>query len=118
MMKRLREILIFVVTLSMLAIIPGVLVPDFCYATLKWKSIGPEAGVIRILAIDPSNSNIIYAGTDGGVFKSTNGGDTWSPINSGITSVSTAAVRTLAIDPSNSNIVYAGSQTPPAKRVA
>ncbi len=37
-------------------------------------------GNITTLAIDPLDSNIIYAGTaGGGVFKSTNGGDSWHP---------------------------------------
>ena len=59
------------------------------------------------LAIDPSNPSTLYAGTDyAGVFKSTNGGGTWNPINSGL---SDGYVNALAIDPGNSNIVYAGT---------
>ncbi|NWF49877.1 MAG: T9SS type A sorting domain-containing protein [Ignavibacteriaceae bacterium] len=32
----------------------------------------------------PSNSNIMYLGTDGGMFKSTNKGENWSAINNGL----------------------------------
>ncbi len=46
------------------------------------------------------------AGTSSGVFKSTNGGDIWSPLNSGLTSTT---VSTLAIDPGNPSTVYAGT---------
>ena len=36
---------------------------------------GPEGGNIKALAINPVNTNTLYAGTGGGgVFKSTNGG--------------------------------------------
>ena len=54
----------------------------------------------------PNTSNIIYAGTyDSGVFKSTDGGSTWEPINSGLTS---PRINDIVIDP-NSSIVYAGT---------
>ena len=59
------------------------------------------------LAIDPTNTQAIYAGTDGGgVFKSTNGGSTWSAINNGLTD---SYVCSLAIDPSNTQVIYAGT---------
>ena len=49
------------------------------------------------LAIDPQTPSTVYAGTDaGGVYKSTNGGATWSAINSGLTTTNVPAV---AIDP-------------------
>jgi len=64
------------------------------------------------LAIDPKNTNIIYAGIkgfsdrgDGGVIKSTDGGITWSQMNNGLTN---RYIQSLAIDPQNTNIIYAG----------
>src|SRR2546426_7667567 len=45
----------------------------------RWSSNGPEGGSVAALAIDSSNPAIIYAGAGGGVFKSTNGGGSWSP---------------------------------------
>jgi hypothetical protein len=71
MIKKFRPTIIFMVKFCMLAMILATLAPDFCYAGLKWKSIGPEGGNVRSIAIDPSNSSILYAGTyGGGVFKS------------------------------------------------
>jgi photosystem II stability/assembly factor-like uncharacterized protein len=58
------------------------------------------------LAIDPQNPNTLYAGGGAGVFKTTDGGASWSAVNSGLTSL---LVTSLAIDPQNSNTVYAGS---------
>ncbi|MGQ9568633.1 MAG: hypothetical protein ACUVWW_11370, partial [Anaerolineae bacterium] len=46
-----------------------------------WTSIGPEGGTIYALAIDPATPTTLYAGTWGGVFKSTNGGGNWSAVN-------------------------------------
>jgi photosystem II stability/assembly factor-like uncharacterized protein len=37
------------------------------------------------IVIDPVNPDVLYAGTDGGVFKSTDKGDTWTSLNAGLT---------------------------------
>ena len=39
-----------------------------------WTSLGPEGGTIFVLVVDPTTPTTLYAGTSGGVFKSTNGG--------------------------------------------
>lgn len=64
------------------------------------------------LAVDPTNSSIVYAGTGGfvgqghGVYKSRNGGLTWSAANRGMLDYRISA---LAVDPLNPQTVYAGS---------
>jgi photosystem II stability/assembly factor-like uncharacterized protein len=76
-----------------------------------WTGIGPEGGQIYILAVapslpggDPNTPATLYAGTDGGVFKSTNGGENWSAANTGMVS---AAVTSLIIDPLTPTTLYA-----------
>jgi photosystem II stability/assembly factor-like uncharacterized protein len=72
-----------------------------------WTSIGPEGGWIYALAVDPTTPTTLYAGTyGGGVFKSTDGGATWSAVNTGLTNKS---VWALAIDPTAPNTLYAGT---------
>jgi photosystem II stability/assembly factor-like uncharacterized protein len=59
------------------------------------------------LAIDPTNTTTMYVGTYGdGIFKSTNGGTSWSAIDNGLTN---SAVYSLVIDPTNTNTIYAGT---------
>ena len=64
------------------------------------------------LAIDPTDANVIYAGTGGfvgqghGVYKSTDGGDTWSPINRGMIDYRLTAI---AVNPAKPQTIYAGS---------
>src|SRR5262249_23532039 len=58
------------------------------------------------VAIDPLRSNILYAGTQGGIYKSENGATSWQPHNNGIVATS---IATLAIDPKDTNTVYAGT---------
>jgi len=56
-----------------------------------WTSLGPEGGNIGALAIHPVTPQTLYAGTGGGVFKSTDGGGTWTAMNGGLL----AACRTF-----------------------
>lgn len=72
--------------------------------TNVWTSIGPGGGEITALAINPVTPTTVYAGTrSSGVFKSTNGGVSWSKVNNGLTSTSVLA---LAIDPQTPSTVY------------
>jgi len=65
-----------------------------------WSAAGNGIPSIPInaLAIDPVNSNVLYAGTDIGVYSSTDGGANWAPFGTGLPR---SAVFDLAIQPSN-----------------
>ena len=59
------------------------------------------------MAVGPATPRTVYAGRGGGgVFKSTNGGATWSAVNTGLTNTD---VYTLAIDPITPTTLYAGT---------
>ena len=73
--------------------------------TNVWTSHGPEGGLTLVLAIDPQKPSTLYAGTDHGVFKSTDGGAAWSAVNTGLPST---GVDALAIDPATPSTLYAG----------
>src|SRR5437899_2516260 len=73
----------------------------------SWTSIGPDGGFIMALAIDPVTPATLYAGTyRGGVFKSTNGGESWIAANTGLPDCQVSA---LAIDPQTPATLYAGT---------
>src|SRR5204862_1753586 len=61
---------------------------------------------LHVRAIDPQRSATLYAGTYGGVSKSTDGGATWTASNTGLTNTE---VNVLAIDPQTPAILYAGT---------
>ena len=53
------------------------------FSQLEWESLGPTniPGRITAFVVHPSNTSIIYAGSaTGGVFKSTDKGQSWTPI--------------------------------------
>ena len=79
---------------------------------------------VSALALDPGDQNTIYAaaGGDGnwngdwnrgaagflGLFKSTDGGASWAPINNGLASLfdSRSTVTTIVVDSANSGTLY------------
>lgn len=55
----------------------------------------------------PSNSDVIYVGSDGGVFKSTDGGSTWFNRNNGLATIQLYAVGSHPLD---KDILVGGAQ--------
>jgi len=58
------------------------------------------------IAFDPQNLNVMYIGTDGGIFKSTNKGETWASLNNNLF---ITQFYYGAVDPSQSKY-YGGTQ--------
>ncbi|KPJ92166.1 MAG: hypothetical protein AMJ53_09885 [Gammaproteobacteria bacterium SG8_11] len=61
---------------------------------------------ITDLVVVPGSPNTVFAGTRAGVFISTNGGDSWTAVNTGLTQ---PTVSKLAVDPLSSIHLYAGT---------
>jgi photosystem II stability/assembly factor-like uncharacterized protein len=75
----------------------------------EWDWLGPSniGGRIRTILPDPNNSNKIWIGSvGGGIWKTTNGGSSWLPINDFI---QTLSISSLCFDPSTTSIMYAGT---------
>jgi photosystem II stability/assembly factor-like uncharacterized protein len=72
------------------------------------SSIGGVHADIHDIEYDPSNSNIVYVACDGGMYRSTNSGETFSMINSGLHAVQFYA--SFAVSPTNSNVMIGGLQ--------
>jgi photosystem II stability/assembly factor-like uncharacterized protein len=60
--------------------------------------------------IDPQTPSTIFAATLDGILKSTDGGTSWSPVNSGLPADAGRGygITSLAIDPQNPTTIYAG----------
>lgn len=81
----------------------------------NWTNLGPQsaiptsggAGRVNCIVFQPGNSSIIYVGSpSGGLWKTTNGGTSWSTTTDELGSL---GVTSLAIDPNNTNVMYLGS---------
>ncbi len=63
---------------------------------------------IHDIAYDPINTNIAYVACDGGMYKSTNGGNSFTPINNGLGAVQFYA--SFGVSPTDPNIMIGGLQ--------
>ncbi len=61
---------------------------------------------VFVIAVHPTNPNIIYVATRDTIYKSRDGGQTWAALREGLEQ---AQVISLAIDPILSSTVYAGT---------
>ncbi|HRC87491.1 MAG TPA: hypothetical protein PK413_17980, partial [Thermoanaerobaculia bacterium] len=91
--------------------------PDVIYTTANTLSrstddgasfVGIAAGLpgggVKDLAIDPANTDTLYAATLLGVFKSTSAGASWAPASNGLPA---GTIDRLAIDPNAPERLYA-----------
>jgi photosystem II stability/assembly factor-like uncharacterized protein len=62
-----------------------------------------EDGHIRVLLTDPRDVAVVYAGGDGGVWRSDDGGEAWKRI-------STQQVLSLALDSQRADLLYVGTR--------
>jgi PKD repeat protein len=77
--------------------------------TNNWTWLGPGniGGRVRSILIHPTQTNIMWCGgVDGGVWKTTNSGAAWFPLNDFMGNL---AIACMALDPANTNVLYAGT---------
>lgn len=72
-----------------------------------WTLTTSGVGRVYAMVIDPSNQDIMYAGgLDLGIYKTTDGGVSWLPVNNGLLLTS---IQALAISQNNPQYLYAGT---------
>ena len=86
---------------------------------VMWTPIGPSPvqqgssqvnGRVSAIAVNPNNANVIYQGSSGGgVWKTVDGGATWTPLTDQQPSLGTGEPSSVAIDPNNTDILYVGT---------
>ncbi|UTW54742.1 glycosyl hydrolase [Kordiimonas sp. SCSIO 12610] len=82
---------------------------DISLNGLKFRSLGPAvtSGRIADFAFHPDDKSTFYVGTaSGGLWKTTNNGNTWKSIFDGQASFS---IGVVTLDPKNPNIVWVGT---------
>jgi hypothetical protein len=93
-----------------------------------WKPIGPNPivepgccgspftfaanGRVNSIAVDPTNSSVLYLGSaGGGVWKTVDGGAHWMPMTDQEISLGIGSSHAIAIDPNHPNTIYAGTSS-------
>lgn len=83
----------------------------------RWKALGPApipvnsttsySGRVSAIAVHPTNPNIVYAGAaQGGLYRSLNGGASWTPMLDDALSLS---IGSIAVSPSDPSTVFVGT---------
>ena len=78
----------------------------------NWRRIGspfPGESQIRALAVDPKNSNVVYAGADNGIYRTEDSGMNWAKLDSPMDGLK---IWAIAINPSDPNTIFAGTSPP------
>jgi len=75
---------------------------------MQWREVGPYRGgrADAVTGIVGDRLTYYFGSTGGGVWKTTDGGQTWKPVSDGFFGGSIGAV---AVAPSDPNVVYAGT---------
>jgi hypothetical protein len=86
-----------------------------------WAPIGPspisegstdDNGLVTTIAVNPNNEGVVYVGTaQGGVWRSTDGGDHWTPIFDRQQSLGIGEPGGIAIDPNDTTVIYVGTSS-------
>src|SRR5260221_138559 len=78
------------------------------YAAMRWRAIGPYRGGRTVGAAGgPQQPNVFYIGVNnGGFWKPTDYGLTWTPLFDG---QPTQSIGAIAVAPSDPNVIYVGS---------
>ncbi|MEM9064320.1 MAG: GC-type dockerin domain-anchored protein [Planctomycetota bacterium] len=87
----------------------GILTNSTAGGISAWSELGPGniGGRTREILINPTNPDIMYAaGVGGGVFKTLNGGSSWTPL---LDLQPNIAVNSMAMDPNDPDVIYAGT---------
>jgi len=75
----------------------------------RWLPLGPGniGGRTRVLVIDPTQPDVMYAGgVSGGLWKTYDAGKLWDPVADDLANL---AINSLAMDPNDHNTLYAGT---------
>ncbi|MEO0276469.1 MAG: hypothetical protein ABIM60_06805, partial [candidate division WOR-3 bacterium] len=72
----------------------------------SWERIGLNDRAVHSLCLDPLQINVIYAGTDYGVFKTKNGGTTWEHTSNGLDLENFPEIVEMINDPEDPSLLY------------
>jgi photosystem II stability/assembly factor-like uncharacterized protein len=74
----------------------------------RWRNIGPDRGGRSIAAsgVKGRPREAYFGATGGGLWKTTDGGDTWAPVTDG--QIASASVGAVAVSETNPDLVFIG----------
>src|SRR5437763_11700368 len=76
--------------------------------TYRWRNIGPDRGgrSIAVSGVKGRPKEAYFGATGGGLWKTTDGGETWAPVTDHL--ITSASVGAVAVAETNPDVVYIG----------
>ena len=68
-----------------------------------WVHFGLPGKTVNSIAVDPSNSDVLFAGAEEGLYRTTNSGASWDTLEPGLM----RGIKAVSIDARDSQVVYA-----------
>ncbi|MEP6819650.1 MAG: hypothetical protein ABJA18_08960 [bacterium] len=95
-----------IITPSLYAQTP--IVSESFYSAMQWRCIGPHRGgrVLAVSGVRGEPDTFYFGAVAGGVWKTTDAGQTWKPI---FDSQPVASIGALAVSNSDPNVIYVGT---------
>ena len=87
---------------------PPASLEDALLAAYRWRSIGPNRGgrSIAVAGVKGRPREAYFGATGGGLWKTIDAGNTWSPVTDG--QITSSSVGAVAVSESNPDVVYIG----------
>jgi photosystem II stability/assembly factor-like uncharacterized protein len=78
------------------------------WKSLRWRSVGPDRGgrSIAIAGVVGQPKVGYFGATGGGLWKTTDGGESWAPVTDG--QIKSSSVGAVAVAQSDPNVIYIG----------
>lgn len=88
---------------------PAVVLDSVFLRGYRWRNIGPDRGGRSIAAsgVKGRPNEAYFGATGGGLWKTTDGGENWSPVTDG--KITSASVGAVAVSESNPEVVFIGT---------
>ena len=109
--KRLRFLLFFSIGIPLSPLVHATFAQQTAtpsFPEMQWRMIGPFRGgrVIPVTGVPGKPNEYPFGAVGGGIWRTTNGGNTWEPI---FDAEPIASIGAIAIAPSNPQIIYLGT---------
>jgi photosystem II stability/assembly factor-like uncharacterized protein len=109
--KRLRFLLFFSIGIPLSPLVHATFAQQTAtpsFPEMQWRMIGPFRGgrVIPVTGVPGKPNEYLFGAVGGGIWRTTNGGNTWEPI---FDAEPIASIGAIAIAPSNPQIIYLGT---------